>query len=75
MFNFYKYSINRRISADDSEVLNAQKCSISRSRCTKKHLAARLCPDPLGELIALPKLLVGFKGRDPRVTRVRKEKI
>ena len=75
MFNFYKYGIKRRISTDDSEVLNAQKCSVSRSRCTKKQLAARLCQDPLGELIALPKLLAGFEGRDPRVTRVRKEKI
>ena len=30
-------------------------------KCTKFRLAAGLCPDPLGELTALPKPLAGFK--------------
>jgi len=31
-------------------------------KCTKYRLAAGLRPDPLGELIALPKPLAGLKG-------------
>ena len=32
-------------------------------KCIKTRLAAGLCPDPLGELTALPRPLAGFKGR------------
>jgi len=31
-------------------------------KCIKYRLVAGLCPDPLGELTALPKPLAGFKG-------------
>ena len=32
-------------------------------KCTNYRLAAGLCPDPLGELTALPRPKYGFKGR------------
>ena len=49
-------------STDDSDSFNIRKCSVSRSRCTKKRLAAELCPDPLGELTALRMLPSRRKG-------------
>ena len=32
-----------------------------------KRLAARLCADSLGKLTVLPRLLAGFRGRNPRL--------
>ena len=40
----------------------ATRCLDFSSKCTKMRSAARLRPDPLGELTALPDHLAGFKG-------------
>jgi len=39
-FSCHKHNIIIEISADDSDMLNVQKCSISCSTCTKMHFAA-----------------------------------
>jgi len=36
--------------------------AVFNSKCTQNRLSAGLGPDPLGELIALPRPLAGFKG-------------
>ena len=39
-----------------------KKCADFSLRMHQKRLATGLRPDPLGELIALPRALAGFKG-------------
>jgi len=49
-------------------------CEILTFNCTKMCLATGLCPNPLGELIALPQIpLLDFRGRD-RERRGREER-
>lgn len=35
------------------------------SKCTKKHFAARLCPNPIEEPVPSPKSLAGYRGWAP----------
>jgi len=56
------------MSADGSDVFNVEKCSISRSRCTKKPLSVGLCLDivAVGQLSALTDHLAACGGNRPQ---------
>jgi len=50
-----------KVKHENVSLCNWEKIVVSASKCTKNLLEAGFCPDPLGELTAIPRPLAGFR--------------